>query len=133
MKLNRHQIIGRLVEDAEVSYLPSGTAALKLRVVTDDGWFDTKKKEYQKRPTFHTVKQLGKNAEKNTGLVKGDWVFIEGSRLTDTWEDRDGKKKYQDFLKALIIAEVPDPFEDSKKPEPKTQTSGPQEDDDIPF
>jgi hypothetical protein len=36
----------------------------------------------------------------------------------------------------MIIAEVPDPFEDSKKPEPKTQTSGPKKDfdeDDIPF
>jgi single-strand DNA-binding protein len=134
MKLNRHCIIGRLVEDVDTSYLPSGACAIKLRVVTDDGWFDTKAKEYKKRPTYHTVKQIGKNAEKSTHLVKGDWVYVEGSRLTDSWEDRDGNKKYSDFLKAFIIAEVPDPFEEpGKKPEPKPHGDRPEPDDDIPF
>lgn len=137
MKLNRHSIIGRLVEDVEVKYLPSGACAIKLRVVTDDGWYDTKKKEYNKRPTYHTVKQIGKNAEKATHLVKGDWVYVEGSRLTDSWEDRDGNKKYADYLKAFIIAEVPDPFEEPSKPQTKPSGGGfdgpPGPDDDIPF
>lgn len=133
MKLNRHQIIGRLVEDAETSYLPSGACAIKLRVVTDDGWYDARKSEYKKRPTYHTVKQIGKNAEKSTGLVKGDWVYIEGSRLTDSWEDRDGNKKYSDFLKAVIIVEVPDPFEERSKPSPSPSSSGPEPYDDIPY
>jgi single-strand DNA-binding protein len=125
--------MGRLVEDVETKYLPSGACAIKLRVVTDDGYYDTKKSEYIKRPTYHTVKQIGKNAEKSTGLVKGDWVYVEGARLTDTWDDRDGNKKYSDFLKAFIIVEIPDPFEDSKKPEPKSQRAMSEPDDDIPF
>lgn len=138
-KLNRHQLMGRLVEDVEVRYLPSGACAVKLRVVTDDGYYDTKKSEYVKRPTYHTVKQIGKSAEKYTGLVKGDWVYAEGQRLTDTWEDRDGNKKYQDFLKALIIVEIPDPFEEAQKGKsqyPQTQqasVSRSDDDDGIPF
>jgi single-stranded DNA-binding protein len=108
-------------------------------VVTDDGYYDTKKSEYVKRPTYHTVKQIGKSAEKYTGLVKGDWVYVEGQRLTDTWEDRDGNKKYQDFLKAFIIVEIPDPFEEAQKSKPQhpqtQQASMPRSDDDdgIPF
>ena len=140
-KLNRHCIMGRLVEDVEVKYLPSGACAIKLRVVTDDGWYDTKKGEYVKRPTYHTAKQIGKNAEKSTDLQKGDWVYVEGSRLTDQWEDRDGNKKYADFLKAYIIVEIPDPFEAAAKakpePEPQQQRQEqpdrPEPDDDIPF
>lgn len=143
-KLNRHQLMGRLVDDVEVKYLPSGACAIKLRVVTDDGYYDTKAQPpaYKKRPTYHTVKQIGKNAEKSTGLVKGDWVYAEGQRLTDDWEDRDGNKKYQDFLKAFIIVEIPDPFEaqQAAKPEARSaqQTSHPaaagqEPDDDIPF
>jgi len=133
--------MGRLVDGVEVKYLPSGACAIKLRVVTDDGYYDTKKSEYIKRPTYHTVKQIGKNAEKSTDLVKGDWIYAEGQRLTDDWEDRDGNKKYQDFLKAFIIVEIPDPFEEANKKE-KEQEQRPQQsqahpaqepDDDIPF
>jgi single-stranded DNA-binding protein len=137
--------MGRLVDDVEVKYLPSGACAIKLRVVTDDGYYDTKAKppEYKKRPTYHTVKQIGKNAEKSIGLVKGDWVFVEGSRLTDDWVDRDNNKKYADFLKAYIIVEIPDPFEAMEAAKPVTQpatqpesthpAAGQEPDDDIPF
>jgi single-stranded DNA-binding protein len=136
--------MGRLVDDVEVKYLPSGACAIKLRIVTDDGYYDTKAKppEYKKRPTYHTVKQIGKNAEKSTGLVKGDWVFVEGSRLTDDWVDRDGNKKYSDFLKAYIVVEIPDPFEAMEAAKPVQQASPesshpaagrPKEDSDIPF
>jgi single-stranded DNA-binding protein len=123
--------MGRMVEDVETKYLPSGACAIKLRVVTDDGYYDTKKQEYIKRPTYHTIKQIGKNAEKSTDLRKGDWVYAEGQRLTDTWEDRDGNKKYQDFLKAFIIVEIPDPFEEKQKPASRPEM--PEPDDDIPF
>jgi single-stranded DNA-binding protein len=132
--------MGRLVDDIEVKHLPSGACAIKLRVVTDDGYFDTKKNEYIKRPTYHTIKQIGKNAEKSTHLVKGDWVYAEGQRLTDDWVNRDGDKKFQDFLKAFIIVEIPDPFEAAEaaknKPAPQTQQAHqerPEPDDDIPF
>jgi single-stranded DNA-binding protein len=132
--------MGRLVDDIEVKYLPSGACAIKLRVVTDDGYYDTKKNEYIKRPTYHTIKQIGKNAEKSTHLVKGDWVYAEGQRLTDDWVNRDGDKKFQDFLKAFIIVEIPDPFEAAEKAKatapPQTQQAHqerPEPDDDIPF
>jgi single-stranded DNA-binding protein len=59
-KLNRHQLMGRLVEDVETRYLPSGACAIKLRVVTDDGYYDTKKNEYVKRPTYHTISKLAR-------------------------------------------------------------------------
>lgn len=111
MKLNRHQIAGRIVEDPEYGSIPgSGIPTIKLRVVTDDGWYDTKKQEYQKRSTYHTVKRVGKDVE-NMGLRKDDWVFCEGQKLTDSWEDRNGDKKYADFIRAAIIVEIPDPWE----------------------
>lgn len=111
-RLNRHQIAGRIVEAPDYGSIPgSGIPTIKLRVVTDDGWYDTKKSEYQKRSTYHTVKMVNK-AVNDMNLRKDDWVFCEGQRLTDSWEDRDGNKRYADFLRASIIVEIPDPWED---------------------
>lgn len=111
MKLNRHQIAGRIVEDPEYGSIPgSGIPTIKLRVVTDDGWYDTNKKEYQKRNTYHTVKRINKDVD-NMELSKDDWVFVEGQKLTDSWEDRNGDKKYADYIRALHVVEIPDPWE----------------------
>jgi single stranded DNA-binding protein len=112
MKLNRHQIAGRIVEDPEYGQIPnSGIPTIKLRVVTDDGWYDTKKQEYQKRSSYHTVKRVGKDVDQME-LRKDDWVFVEGQLLTDSWDDRDnpGKKKYATFIRATVIVEIPDPW-----------------------
>jgi len=111
MKLNRHQIAGRIVEDPEYGNIPnSGIPTIKLRVVTDDGWYDTKKSEYQKRSSYHTVKRIGKDVDKME-FRKDDWVFVEGQLLTDSWEDREGNKKYATFIRAMVIVEIPDPWE----------------------
>jgi single-stranded DNA-binding protein len=111
MKLNRHQIAGRIVEDPEYGSIPgSGIPTIKLRVVTDDGWYDTKKSEYQKNNQYHTVKQVSKLVDKME-LRKDDWVFVEGSQRTDSWEGRDGEKKYANFIRAVVIVEIPDPWE----------------------
>jgi single-stranded DNA-binding protein len=111
MKLNRHQIAGRIVEDPEYGSIPgSGIPTIKLRVVTDDGWYDTKKQEYQKNNQYHTVKQVNKAVDK-MNFQRDDWVFVEGSSRTDMWEDRDGNKKYSTYIRATIIVEIPDPWE----------------------
>lgn len=111
MKLNRHQIAGRIVEDPEYGAIPgSGVPTIKLRVMTDDGWYDQKKQEYQKRNTYHTVKRINKDVDQMQ-LRKDDWVFVEGQLLTDMWEDRNGDKKYANFIRALFITEIPDPWE----------------------
>jgi single-strand DNA-binding protein len=111
MKLNRHQIAGRIVDDPEYGNLPNGgIATIKLRVVTDDGWYDQKKKEYQKRSSYHTVKRIGKDVDQME-FRKDDWVFVEGQLLTDSWEDREGNKKFATFIRAAIVVEIPDPWE----------------------
>lgn len=111
MKLNRHQIAGRIVEDPEYGSIPgSGIPTIKLRVMTDDGWYDTKKSEYVKRNSYHTVKKVGKDVD-NMELRQDDWVYVEGQLLTDSWEDRDGNKKYATFIRAQHIVEIPDPWE----------------------
>jgi single-stranded DNA-binding protein len=130
MKLNRHCIAGRIV-DVEFGALPSGAATIRLRVQTDDGWYDTKKSEYQKRNTYHTVKQIGKKVEKLRGLQENDWVYVEGSRLTDSWESG-GEKKYADFLKAITIHEIANPFEESESSEASAPPQS-KKDDGIPF
>ncbi len=113
MKLNRHQIAGRIVEDPEYGNIPnSGIPTIKLRIVTDDGWYDTKANPpaYQKNPQYHTAKMVHKAVDKME-LRKDDWVFVEGSQRTDSWEGRDGEKKYANFIRATIIVEIPDPWE----------------------
>ena len=130
MKLNRHSIAGRIME-VEFGALPSGAPTIRMRVQTDDGWYDTKKSEYQKRNTYHTVKMIGDKVNKLRGLQENDWVYVEGSRLTDSWESQ-GQKKYADFLKAFVITEIANPFEEANKEE-ASQPSEPKKGDNIPF
>lgn len=124
MKMNRISIAGRIVEDPEYGNLPNGgLPTIKLRVLTDDGYFNQTKKEYVKRNTYHTVKRIGKDVDQMQ-FRKDDWAFCEGQYLTDMWEDRDGNKKYANFIRAQHIVEIPDPWEkreSANKPEPQPE------------
>lgn len=99
--LNKAMVIGRLGQDPEVRYMPSGDAVCNLSVATDESY---KNKDGQKvdKTEWHRVSMFGKLAEiAGQYLAKGSQVYIEGKLETRKWQDQDGNDRYTTEIKAF--------------------------------
>ncbi len=139
--LNRVIIIGNLVRDPTISYLPSGSQvaefsiAYNIRQRVNEGW--------KERTHFFDVRAYGKLAESlSTRLSKGYTVVIEGRLSQDKWIDKEGKNQ----SKVRIIAEsvriikkpkMEEPIEEEVLPEDMEQSFEEKpfssEEDELPF
>jgi single-strand DNA-binding protein len=93
--INKVILIGRLGRDPEVRYTPSGVPVANFSLATSEEWKDKSTGEKQERTEWHRVeawRRLGEICGEY--LHKGKQVYIEGRLQTDTWEDRDGNKRY---------------------------------------
>ena len=93
--VNKCIIIGRLGKDPELKYTQSGDAVAKFSVATSETWKDKNTGEKQERTEWHNIeawRRLGEIAGEY--LHKGSQVYIEGKLKTESWEDRDGTKRY---------------------------------------
>lgn len=89
---NRVILMGNLVRDIELKYLPSGTAVSDFSIAVNDRrkaadgqWVDD--------PSFFEIVLYGRTAEvASEYLSKGSPVLIEGRLKQDTWE-KDGQKR----------------------------------------
>jgi single-strand DNA-binding protein len=93
MSINKVMLIGRLGQDPELKYTPSGAAVCNFSMATSDSWTD-KAGQKQERTEWHRIVVWGKLAELcNQYLAKGRQAFVEGSLQTRSWE-KDGVKRY---------------------------------------
>jgi single-strand DNA-binding protein len=91
--LNKVFVLGNLGADPELRMNPGGNAVLKLRVATNEVWFDKDKVKHE-RVEWHRVTVFGRRAEGLAKFVrKGMKVFVEGRNQTSTY-DKDGQKHY---------------------------------------
>lgn len=93
--VNKVIIIGRLGQDPEVRYAPSGAAFANITVATSEQWRDKQTGEQKEQTEWHRVVISGKLAE-ITGeyLRKGSEVYLEGKLRTRKWTDQNGIDKY---------------------------------------
>lgn len=99
--VNMAVIVGRIGKDPEVRYTPSGAMVTSFSLATDESYKD-KSGTKQKKTEWHNIVTFGKLAEIcGNYLEKGKLVFIRGKIQTQSWEDKDGNKKY----KTEIIAD----------------------------
>ncbi|ADC88809.1 single-strand binding protein [Thermocrinis albus DSM 14484] len=138
--LNKVIIIGTLVRDPQIRYLPSGTQLLEFSIV----WSRRYQVEDQVREESHffDVKAYGKLAEKlSVKLFKGYTVVVEGRLAQEKWQDKEGNPR----SKVRIVAEtvrilrkprIEGPVEEESVPEEDmagTDTPFMSQDDEIPF
>lgn len=98
--MNNVVLIGRLVRDPELRYLPNGgTAISNFTLAIDKGLSKDKKSEMesQNKPTADFIRiiawgKLGENC--CNYLVKGRLVGIQGRLQSGSYDDKDGKKVY---------------------------------------
>ena len=93
--INKVIIIGRLGNDPEIRYTPSGAAVAKFSVATSEEWKDKTSGEKKERTEWHRVTAFGKLGEIcGEYLSKGRQVFVEGRLQTSSYEDKEGVKRY---------------------------------------
>lgn len=90
--VNKVIILGRVGQDPEVRYSPSGTAFANLTVATSEQWRDKHTGEQKEQTEWHRVAVVGKLAEVVGQYVKkGDQVYFEGMLRTRQGKTRQGK------------------------------------------
>lgn len=103
MSVNKVILVGRLGQNPEVRYTPSGSAVANFSVATNEAWQD-KSGQKQERTEWHRVVVWGKLAELcNQYLQKGRQCYVEGRLQTRSWQDKDGQTKYSTEVQAQTV------------------------------
>jgi single-strand DNA-binding protein len=116
MNLNKVFLIGRLTQEVDFRYLPSGTAVATLNIATNRIYKD-KTGNLKEEVEYHKVIAWGKLAElTNKYLNKGRLVFVEGRLTSRNWLDSQGNKRTSYEIVAENIRFGPKPgIADSEK------------------
>ena len=102
-------LIGRLVADPELRYIPSTGKAVATFSMAVDRPFTSK--DGQKQTDFFNIVVWGKTAENCSNFIgKGRLVAIKGMIQNRSYEDNNGAKKY---ITEIVADEVQ--FLDKKK------------------
>lgn len=103
MSVNKVILVGRLGQNPEVRYTPSGAAVANFSIATNENWTD-KSGQKQERTEWHRIVAWSKLAELcSQYLTKGRQVYIEGRLQTRQWQDKDGQTKYTTEINAQTV------------------------------
>ncbi|EOZ1474033.1 single-stranded DNA-binding protein [Enterobacter asburiae] len=144
--VNKVIIVGRLGQDPEVRYAPSGSAFANMTVATSEQWRDKQTGEQKEQTEWHRVVMSGKLAEiAGEYLRKGSEVYLEGKLRTRKWTDQSGTEKYTTEVLVGVGGTLQmlggkreadsQPKQQNSQPQQPNQASEPPMDfdDDIPF
>jgi single-strand DNA-binding protein len=103
MSVNKVLLIGRLGNNPEVRFTPSGAAVANFNMATNESWND-KNGQKQERTEWHRVVVWGKLAQLcGEYLAKGRQCYVEGRLQTRQWQDKEGQTKYTTEVIATTI------------------------------
>ena len=145
--INKVMLLGNLGKDPEVRHLPSGSSVASFSIATSESYKD-KNDQKVEITEWHNVEVwngLAKVAEQY--LKKGMTVFVEGQIRTESWDDKDGVKRYTTKIRALnfqMVGGRPNSeggssnYQESPSQQPSAvaagfQTASADEADDLPF
>ena len=91
---NRVQLIGNLGNDPEIINTDNGKKIAKFRMATNEV-FKNSEGEKETNTEWHRVVCFGKTADiVESYLTKGKEVAIDGKLTHNSWEDKEGNKRY---------------------------------------
>ena len=139
--VNKAIIIGRLGNDPEMRYMPSGEAVANLSIATSENWTDKTTGAKREKTEWHRVVAFRKLAEIiGQYCKKGDQIYIEGKLQTRKWADKNGQDHYTTEIIADQMQMLGGKEDRGRKTEDKPNTGGnqypdtpPTFDDDVPF
>ena len=93
--LNQCNFIGRLGDDPDVHYLPTGSAVVNFSIAVGSKWKDKNSGETKESTEWVRLVAFGKTAEiVGEYLRKGSQVFVTSSCRTRKWQDQNGADRY---------------------------------------
>lgn len=97
--INSVVVVGRLVRDVGVSYLPNGTAKGEFSIAVNRSV--KVGEEWQNEPSFLDVVSFGKRVEnQRQNMTKGVKVCVSGSIRQDRWKDNNGQNRSKIYIVA---------------------------------
>lgn len=112
MNLNKVFLIGRLTQEVDFKFLPSGTPMAILNLATNRIYKD-KTGNLKEETEYHRVVAWGKLAEVcHQNLNKGRLIFVEGRIRSRSWIDAQGNKRVTYEIIAENIKFGPKPGSD---------------------
>ncbi len=141
IEVNKVFLAGRLTQDPELRYTPSGAAVTTLRMAVNTTYW-SKDSEKREEVCYVNVNVWQKQAEKCVEyLSKGRPVFIEGRLQSRQWEAQDGQKRTSIEVNANRVQfmdwsgerDETTPSRGKASARPPESSPGPEESDDIPF
>lgn len=121
---------GRLTQDPEISYTPSGTAVANFSVAINRKFRKSDGGDLTEAVTFLPVRAYGKAAE-HAGqyLVKGRAVLVDGELRSSDWKDKEsGQSRSMLYVAAQKIIYLGKANGQSAAPEEQAGA-----DSDVPF
>jgi len=98
--VNKVMLIGRLGQEPELKYTPSGAAVLTLSVATNTSYKGQDGNSVE-NTEWHRVVVWRKLAEIMAQYAKkGSRVYVEGKLATRSWDDQNGVKRYTTEIQA---------------------------------
>lgn len=100
---NKVQLIGNLGDDPEIKVLENGTKLAKFSLATNDKYKNAKGEKVEETQ-WHNLVAWGKVAEiVEQYTSKGKQIAIEGKLQYNTYEDKEGNKRYSAEIKVNEI------------------------------
>lgn len=96
--MNKVIILGRLVKDNTLKYLPSGSAVCNNTIAVSEK-YKTKSGEQKEDTTFLDITIFMGAETFNQYTHKGSKVLLEGSLKQNNYQDKNGQNRVQYFLK----------------------------------
>jgi single-strand DNA-binding protein len=90
---NKVQLIGHVGQEPEIKILEGGKKLAKFTLATNEVYYNNKEKVTETQ--WHSITAWGKTAEIIENFVnKGKEIAIEGKITYNSWEDKNGEKRY---------------------------------------
>jgi single-strand binding protein len=134
--LNKVIIIGNLVRDPSIIYLPSGTQVAEFSIAYNRRF--KVRDEWREETHFFDVRAYGRLAESlSTRLFKGYTVVIEGRLSQDRWTDKEGKNQSRvrivaESVRIVRKPKMEEPIEEEVLPK-DMENPFPSEEDELSF
>ena len=127
--LNKVLLIGRLGQDPEMRYTPSGKPLTKFQMAVNRSWTSSDNEKKTETEWF-TIISWGKLAEIcNQYLKKGQQVYIDGRLHTRHWVDDGGAN----HSAVEVVAQEMIMLGSTADDDGSGQEEGPAPEDDYPF
>lgn len=141
--VNKVILLGRLGQDPELKYTPSGAAVANFSLATNEVWKD-KEGNKKERTEWHRIVLWHKTAElASEYLKKGSRLYVEGRLQTRSWDDKDGNKRYMTEVVGDTITFIDTRTEGGSGSQETSQSTAPEsseptppamtDEDDLPF